>query len=60
MRNDNLRRGRKRLKLLKRNYDQGKISLDKVKQSVQSWEAHLKHGNTYQLRQNIDKSWLFS
>jgi hypothetical protein len=35
------------------NYIQGKIELEKVSQSIQSWFAHLEHGDTWQLRQQI-------
>jgi retron-type reverse transcriptase len=53
VRNDNLRRGRQRLKQIQQDYRQGKLSLKKLIQRLQSWEAHLKHGNTYHLRQKI-------
>lgn len=60
VRNDNLRRARLRLKQLQKDYAQGKITLEKLLQRLQSWEAHLKHGNTYRLRNSIFSQYSFS
>ena len=60
VRNDNLRRSRKRLKKIQKDYNQKLISLKQLIQRLQSWEAHLKHGDTYKLRQNIFDYWVFS
>ena len=57
--NRNLRRGRKRLRCLQSDYAQNKIELNKLVQSIQSWEAHLDHGDTYQLRQKIFSNLIF-
>ena len=59
VRNDNLRRGRLRLKKLQKDFAQGKIPLDKLIKCLQSWEAHLKHGNTYRLRRSIFNHYSF-
>jgi retron-type reverse transcriptase len=53
VRTENLRRAKRRLKKMQSHYTQGKINLDKVSQSIQSWFAHLEHGDTWQLRQQI-------
>ena len=53
VRNDNLRRARHRIKRLQRAYSEKRISLNALTQRLQSWEAHLKHGDTHQLRQHI-------
>lgn len=53
VKNDNLRRGRKRIRSLQTDYSQGKIELEQVEQSMQSWFAHLAHGDTWLLRQKI-------
>jgi retron-type reverse transcriptase len=60
VRNQNLCRGRKRLRKLQKNYLQGRISQGKVSDSLQSWFAHLAHGDTWKVRQQISKSltWL--
>jgi retron-type reverse transcriptase len=60
VRNSNLHRGRKRLKKLQKDYFQGKVSLEHFKQSLNSWEAHLEHGDTWQLRQKIFSSLVFT
>jgi retron-type reverse transcriptase len=53
VRNSNLHQARRRLKRLQKDYAQGRIQLEKVNQSIQSWFAHLEHGDTWQLRQQI-------
>lgn len=53
VRTENLRRARRRLKFMQRNSAQGKINSDKISQSIQSWFAHLEHGDTWRLRQQI-------
>ncbi|MGB8698676.1 MAG: RNA-directed DNA polymerase, partial [Thermosynechococcaceae cyanobacterium] len=53
VRNDNLRRGRLRLKRLQRDYRRGRIAFPKLIQRLRSWEAHLMHGNTYRLRHTL-------
>lgn len=53
VRTENLRRAKRRLKNMQSDYAQDKITLDKVSQSIQSWFAHLEHGDTWQLRQQI-------
>ncbi|QZZ21991.1 RNA-directed DNA polymerase [Leptothermofonsia sichuanensis E412] len=53
VRNDNLRRTRRRMKELQRQYAVGKITLKPLVQRLQSWEAHLLHGDTYRLRRKV-------
>ena len=60
VRNDNLRRARRRLKQLQADYARGEVPLTDLIQRLQSWEAHLKHGDTYQLRQDIFKHYTFT
>ncbi|MEL4897220.1 RNA-directed DNA polymerase [Crocosphaera sp. Alani8] len=60
VRNQNLTRARKRLKQLQKNYAQGNIEIQDIKRSLNSWEAHLKHGDTWRLRQQIFNSLVFT
>lgn len=60
VRNDNLRRSRKRLRQIQYDYRYYQISLKDLVQRLQSWEAHLKHGDTYRLRRVIFAHWVFS
>ncbi len=60
VRNNNLHRARKRLKKLQNDYALGKINLQDIKQSLSSWEAHLKHGDTWRLRQQIFSNLVFT
>jgi retron-type reverse transcriptase len=53
VRTENLRRGRRRLRRIQVEYEQGKIGLSQIRQSCQSWIAHLNHGDTWHLRQQI-------
>ena len=60
VRNQNLTRARKRLKKLQKNYAQGNIDIQDIKQSLNSWSAHLKHGDTWRLRKQIFDSLVFT
>lgn len=60
VRNCNLRRSRKRLRELQIEYAKGILPLAELIQRIQSWEAHLKHGDTYRLRRKVFDSWIFS
>ena len=53
VRNDNLYRARRRCKRLQRAYARDEVTLSDLTQRLQSWEAHLAHGDTYRLRQRI-------
>ncbi|MBD2136448.1 RNA-directed DNA polymerase [Anabaena sp. FACHB-1237] len=53
VRTENLRRAKRRIKKMQDDYIDGKISLEKVSQSIQSWFAHLEHGDTWQLKQQL-------
>jgi retron-type reverse transcriptase len=59
VRNDNLRRGRRYLRQMQRDYRRGHLTQQQIQQRLQSWEAHLKHGDTYRLRQCIFQQWSF-
>ncbi len=59
VRNDNLRRARKRMQQLQQAYEAGDISLKPLIQRLQSWEAHLIHGDTYRLRRKIFDHYVF-
>ena len=53
VRGDSLNQGIKKRKLMLTDYNEGKIDDEKLSQSIQSWFAHLKYGNTWRLRKNI-------
>ncbi|MCG8348940.1 MAG: hypothetical protein MI924_14305 [Chloroflexales bacterium] len=52
-------RFRRRLRGLQRAYADGRVSLEKVGESIQSWCAHAAHGNTYRLRNQILRQTIF-
>ena len=60
VRNDNLRRARRRCRQLQHEYTQGNLSLADLVQRLQAWEAHLRHGNTYGLRRQIFDQLIFT
>lgn len=60
VRTENLRRARQRLRQMQVEYAQGKIDLSNVIQSLQSWAAHLEHGDTWQLQKQIFTSLAFA
>jgi retron-type reverse transcriptase len=60
VRNDNLRRARRRFRQLQQDYSHYRISLEQLTQCLRSWEAHLKHADTYHLRQEIFAQLIFT
>lgn len=58
--NGNLHRGRRRLRKLQAQYASGSISPEALKRSLQSWNAHLQHGDTWQLRERIFTALVFA
>jgi retron-type reverse transcriptase len=50
---ENLRAPRKKFRQLHTHYRQGKIESSQIQKSLQSWFAHLDHGNTWHLKQKI-------
>ncbi len=60
VRNDNLRRARKRCHQLQADYAAGTMTLAELVQRLQSWEAHLKHGDTWRLRRRFFDDFVFA
>jgi retron-type reverse transcriptase len=59
VRNDNLQRARRRMKQLQQDYETGLITLKPLVQRLQSWEAHLMHGDTHRLRRKLFDAYPF-
>ena len=53
VRNRSLHRARGRLREMQQAYTAGELSLAALVQRLQSWEAHLLHGDTHHLRRDI-------
>jgi retron-type reverse transcriptase len=53
LRQENLRRARKRMRGLERDYRLGKVDWPDVKNALQSWGAHAAYGDTWRLRHNV-------
>lgn len=53
LRSDSLKRLRAKIKQRAKDYRFKKIDLVTLEQSIQSWKAHLSHGNTRQLQHNL-------
>ncbi len=53
VKSENLRRAKRRLKQMQVAYEQGTLSLEEIKHSIQSWIAHLEYGNTWKLREKL-------
>jgi len=60
VRNDNLRRARRRFKRMQAEYAEGTIGIPELSQSLLSWIAHLQHGNTWRLREQLFASLVFT
>ena len=59
LRPSSVRRARRRLRVLREDYESGKISWQDVNHSVQSWLGHVKHADTYGLRRAIFSQTVF-
>jgi len=60
LRQENLRRARKRMRELQRRYRDGLSTWTEVKNALQSWNAHAAYGDTWRLRQNVFNALVFS
>lgn len=60
VRSSNLIRARRRLRQLQFDYSRGTLPLSDLIQRLQSWEAHLLHGDTWKLRRCIFDSLVFT
>lgn len=60
VRSENLRRARRRLRRLQHQYLVFKIGNQEVLQSLRSWTAHLNHGDTWRLREQIFSTLVFT
>lgn len=60
VRQENLKRSKRRLKQLQNDFACYSIDWPDVVHSLQSWQAHLNHGDTWQLQQQIFNSLVFS
>ena len=60
VRSHNLRRARCRLRRLKVAYAADQIGFEQLTQSVQSWAAHLKHADSWRLRQAVFADLVFT
>jgi RNA-directed DNA polymerase len=49
----NLKRGRARIRRFKAAYQSEEMSLEQIQHAMQSWFAHLQHGDTWRLRNKI-------
>ena len=55
-----VRRQRRRMKTLRRAYAEGAMGWDEVSASLQSWNAHAAHGDTWRLRRRVFGEAVFS
>ncbi len=60
VRSGHLKRARGRLRLLQARYAGYQAGIPEIVQSIQSWEAHLNHGDTWRLRRQVFDSLVFS
>lgn len=60
LRKDNARYAVRRLKKQQAAFAVGELTQEKLSASVRAWLAHAAHGNTYRLRKNILRQFVFS
>ncbi|MDI3480773.1 MAG: RNA-directed polymerase [Tepidanaerobacteraceae bacterium] len=53
IRKSSIRRIKSKLKAFRRKYREGKISLEKIKATIQSWLGHVKHADSFNLRKKL-------
>lgn len=53
IRKSSIKRMRRKLRHIKREYKAGEIKLNRINAAIRSWIAHCKHADTYRLRQKI-------
>ena len=53
LRKENVKRFRRRLKRMKKQFEKKEITIGKIGLSIRGWIAHAKWGNTYRLRKKI-------
>ena len=59
LRASSVRRARRRLHRLQKDYERGAISWNDVNHSVQSWIGHIQHADTYGLRRSLFSDIIF-
>lgn len=60
VRRENLRRAKRRLRRMQHAYSTGQIGQENVTRSIRSWIAHLEHGDTWRLREQIFTDLVFT
>jgi retron-type reverse transcriptase len=60
VRSENLRRARRRLRRMQTAYAAGQLGQGDISQSLRSWIAHLAHGDTWRLREQIFANLVFT
>jgi retron-type reverse transcriptase len=58
LRKRSVKRMRQALKYFEKAYREGKIDLERINASIQSWLGHAKHANTYRLREKLFDSFV--
>ncbi len=59
LRKSNLKIFTRRMKRFQQLYQEGKIDLQSINQSIQSWIGHASHADTWHLRQNLFNKFVF-
>lgn len=59
LKRDNVIRFKRKLRLMKREYEAGRMNWDQINRSVQSWIAHASYADTYHLRKRIFSEYVF-
>ncbi|WP_034629499.1 RNA-directed DNA polymerase [Desulfotruncus alcoholivorax] len=60
IRKSSIKRMKRKLKAFQRKFKAGKISLEKINATIQSWLGHVKHGDSYNLRKKVLESFILT
>ena len=53
LRKSSIKRMKRKMKAVKRKYQNGQISLEKINAMIQSWLGHAKHADSYRIREKL-------
>jgi RNA-directed DNA polymerase len=56
---ENVRRFRRRMRWMQREFARGRIGFDAIRPRIMSWIGHARHANTYRLRTDLRRAHLF-
>lgn len=60
VRKSSIKRMKRKLKVFQRKYREGRIDLDKINATIQSWIGHVSYANSYNLRRKLFRAFILT